>query len=375
VTDALGREQLFSSTVRVTDAVPPQPRVTIGPPSLIVAGKQAELALSGSGALSYDLDGDGQFDDGGSANPNTKLDVTLTGPKTVAVKATSDGLSTIASVALEPVAGTLTPAPYALLESNTTGDPWPVGGHDLWFVADHRGGAATIDGVPSTTGTSFTLPAGDHTLQADALDNGVAASFRETLHVGTAPPAVAISVHDGVATASASDPEGHGVASYAWDLDADGDFDDASGPATGFTDDGRLIGVAVTDADGDIGIKYVDPRTVTVTPPPPVSAPAPAPKPPAKAAPSKLTLTLKTPKLASLLAHGLKVKVGCGCRATMTLKRSGRTLARKTGKGTITLKLSASARRALKKLHKATLTLTVSATGRKTVKRTLTIRR
>lgn len=71
---------------------------------------------------------------------------------------------------------------------------------------------------------------------------------------------------DGSGSTAGSDPSAGAIVSYDWDLDDDGQFDDASGPAVDFTavgQDGVFdIGLQVTDAWGNTS---TDSSTVTVT--------------------------------------------------------------------------------------------------------------
>ena len=71
---------------------------------------------------------------------------------------------------------------------------------------------------------------------------------------------------DGTGSASGSDPSAGAITAYAWDLDDDGQYDDATGPSPSFTTVGQdgvfTIGLEVTDAFGNTA---TDASTVTVT--------------------------------------------------------------------------------------------------------------
>jgi len=106
------------------------------------------------------------------------------------------------------------------------------------------------------------------------------------------PPVAAFSVvpqapvagQDVALTSTSSDPDGT-IAESAWDLDGDGEFDDASGPsaARAFPEGAHIVGLRVVDADGLAATSFA---TVVVAaapgppapPAPPAVVPAPAPK-------------------------------------------------------------------------------------------------
>ena len=87
-----------------------------------------------------------------------------------------------------------------------------------------------------------------------------------------------------------ADPDGKPLVALAWDLDKDGQFDDARG-ATVFTPaKSRTVGLAAVDASGDVGVVYGTlPR------------------------PAKLRVKPKIGKikLAALNSRGLTVTTGC----------------------------------------------------------------
>lgn len=71
---------------------------------------------------------------------------------------------------------------------------------------------------------------------------------------------------DGTGSAAGTDPSAGAIASYAWDLDDDGQYDDATGPTPSFTTVGQdgvfTIGLEVTDEFGNTATATT---TVTVT--------------------------------------------------------------------------------------------------------------
>jgi len=112
---------------------------------------------------------------------------------------------------------------------------------------------------PSTT-TSFAR-SGSYTVRLRVTDNDGAtgtatktiavANHRPSVSAAFAPPAPASGERVEL-TAAASDPDGS-VAALAWDLDSDGQFDDASGPsaATAFARPGtHAVSVRATDDEG-----------------------------------------------------------------------------------------------------------------------------
>jgi len=84
-------------------------------------------------------------------------------------------------------------------------------------------------------------------------------------------------------TSTSSDPDG-GIAAAAWDLDGDGAFDDATGPAASraYPAGTHLVGLRVVDTDGLAATAFT---TLTVAP----AAGAPAP-PPAAPGPKAIPL-------------------------------------------------------------------------------------
>ena len=227
----------------------------------------------------------------------------------------------------------------------------------------------TLDGATRDLVAPTAFGAGEHTvgLRMTAGD-GTFAEERRTFSLDTDPPTVSFTAANSLVTATASH-----AASYAWDLDGDRAFDDATGPTTRALPGQHLVGVAATDAGGDIGISYA---TVTGDPLPPVVQPEPHPTTPGPT-PLKLTASIKAPRLATLLAKGLTIKVTCSraCHTTGTAKLSKKVVARGSATGTtLRLKVTAAGRRALKHLRRFTLRVEVTAESAKTVK-TVTVKR
>jgi PKD domain len=115
---------------------------------------------------------------------------------------------------------------------------------------------------------------------------------------GAAPPSASIitipsSPAPGQAvtfTARAVDPDGT-IASYAWELDDDGGFDDGSAPEATVTYAAAgtyRVSLRVTDNAGEAFAVYTDVQVAEPDPLPPEPPPAPAPAPPPPPAPPAL---------------------------------------------------------------------------------------
>ena len=193
-----------------------------------------------------------------------------------------------------------------------------------------------------------------------------------------------------------NDDAGDPIVSWMWDLDGDGQFDDASGEDIDhvFTTPGKYdVGLKVTDADGD-----TDTATQTVVvkdrpnqPKPPKDDPAPKQDPPAgdppagnppappqgpKAKdPNTVTVSVAgNQRLGQAVSRGLLVVARCSaaCDAKLTVavrgkrtKKASTTKARtklEGGKKTkIRVKLSKAARKAIGRSRTATFVVTLSA--------------
>ncbi|CAA9554680.1 MAG: hypothetical protein AVDCRST_MAG79-2984 [uncultured Thermoleophilia bacterium] len=99
-------------------------------------------------------------------------------------------------------------------------------------------------------------------------------------------PQAPVAGQDVTLSSTSSDPDGT-IAGVAWDLDGDGQFDDASGPAAtrAFPEGTHLVGLRVVDSDGLAATSFA---TVVVgaapgSPAAPAAPPAPAPRPKALA--------------------------------------------------------------------------------------------
>jgi hypothetical protein len=371
------------------------------------------MAESGT-TLTFDLDGDGQFDET-PAHDQYGYHWVFDEPVVFAVKATdAAGRSSVRTQLVAPLTGNLGPqtslyfqrqafpTPEQLLE------PRLLAGHTTTALYEllHEGEPCCTmrwdtdgDGAyDDATGgfPPFMAQAREYTFGAMVEDGaGAYGAVRDTFSIGTLPPRAAFTSDGPNVVAKATDADGDAITSLEWDLDGDRAFDDATGSSARALVGRRLVGLKATDAGGDVGIDYA---WIDGTPvdggfklvPPQFVPPPPPPPPPAK--PLTLRLALSKVKLGTLLSRGLAVKPGCelACRATVAIAVDKRTakrlklrspeLGHASGTGTtIKVKLGANARKAMAKVRSVTFTVAVIATGADgrigTAHRVLTVRR
>ena len=262
------------------------PTVAAGGPYGVDEGSAVMLAAVGADpdgdllTYAWDLDGDGEFDDGSEANVEFSA-AELDGPseRVVAAQvtdpdgalATADATVTVANVA--PVVGAITaPADPVRLglpidagalftdagkpDTHTATWDWGDGGTSAGTMSEGGGSGSTI-------GTHTYEAAGVYTIQLTVTDkdgdSGVAV-YRYV--VINSPPTVTAGGPYGVDEGSAvmlaavgADPDDDPL-TYAWDLDGDGQFDDGSEASVEFSAaelDGpseHVVAVQVTDPDG-----------------------------------------------------------------------------------------------------------------------------
>ena len=214
----------------------------------------------------WDLDDDGQFDDGG-ANTAKKTFATQ-GIHTVGLRVTDNsGASDVAThtvdVANRGPAASFNVSPSSpqtgeqVTLTSTSSDP---DGSITSYAWDLNGDDNFSDAAGSETVTSFATP-GDHTVKLAVTDSSGAsdvatvtiavANRAPTAAFGYSPPSP-LSGELITFTSTSSDPDGS-IASLAWDLDNDGNFDDGAAStvhgsfATGGPHTVKLI---VTDSSG-----------------------------------------------------------------------------------------------------------------------------
>ncbi|MFL5826852.1 MAG: S8 family serine peptidase [Thermoleophilaceae bacterium] len=189
------------------------------------------------------------------------------------------------------------------------------------------------------------------------------------------------------------DPDGE-ITFRDWDLDGNGQFDDATGPVATYqfaTPGPHDVGLRVAD-DNDAVAEIV--QTISVAAPP-----NPPPPPPKDTTPPKLSLGRAVSKIASAIKKGVSMRMGCSEACTITAeldldKRTAkklhvaastvriaraRTKLTKAGTKTVTLKLTRKARKGFAHQRSVKLKLVVTAVdtagNRTVVRRTLTLRR
>jgi len=387
--DGRGGERVAMKTIHVTDHALPPAIIDFYFTSVVRAGRPARFSVwaggtepGGTTQLTFDLDGDGEFDDTplGSFGSYTWTFPDTT-PRTVAVKATDGaGRSSVRSLTVHPGGENVPPTASIIAEGT------PVAGQTVVLHSgsiDPDGPTPTaewdLDGdgdYDDATGQRVEVPIpapGTYTVGLRVTDEeGATATATRTVTVGTRPPVAAFTVSDSspdvgeeiTLTSTSTDPDGGPVTAF-WDLDNDGAFDDATGPVatTSFATAGaRLVGLKVRDAGGDNGIEYkrievggssepaptptpTPTPTVTATPTPTPSAtasptPTPTPTPTATASPNPLpappdppappapepdttapalTVTVPATKLAALLKGGLTLRLSCSEPCSVTV--------------------------------------------------------
>ncbi len=415
--DAGGASRTLTRTVNVVADAGLAPGFgSIVMPTVVRAGRATtfsvwaydpDVSIGGVGprgvTLSFDLNGDGDFDDvpfdvPGAPVPTYTWTFPTGAPVKIAVRARDvTGRTAVATLEVHPTAANVPPAasiaaPAAIVAGQTArffAGATDADGAALTYAWDADGDGDYDDGASLQVLHTFAVP-GTYTVGLRATDgDGASTDVRRTFTVGSRAPVASFGVSEAAPIAgtavtlssTASDPDGGALASQQWDLDDDGAFDDGSGATAtvAFADAGdHLIGLKVRDADGDVGIRYVKLAVAAA----PVLTPAatPTPTPVAKALPIvtpalRLSASVKAPRRS---ARSLSVKVACSaaCRATVVVKLGSHELGRASGKGgAITVRFSAKARRLLQRSHARSLTLRISAPGAATVTKTLTIRR
>ena len=277
------------STVTVGSAAP---SATITPSTTSPSTGQAVTFTSSASdpdgtvvAWAWDLNGDGQLDDG--ATPAVSATFDRPGPRTVALRVTDDdGQTTEATVTVtvvnrDPVADfTFSPDPIpqgqpVTFTSQATDPEGRLATQD-W---DLDGDGAYDDASGSTAVTTFT-DASARTIGLRVTDqDGGAAEKRVDLQPGNRPPEAGFAITppsplsgETVTFNSTSQDADGRIVGFDWDLDGNGQFGDAGGAvaSTSYAIPGsRTVRLRVTDEAGDSATAQ---KTFTVQNRPPVAA-------------------------------------------------------------------------------------------------------
>jgi len=237
----------------------------------------------------WDTDDDGVYDDG--IGPTASRQFTTSGTYTVKLRVVDNlGAQSVVSKGVTianriPTASFIHsprfPSPFETVTFTSKSSDLDGTITKLEWDIDNDG--AFDDGTSATATKKFTK-SGSHTVRLRATDNkGGTAIAAETIFVGNRPPVAWFSYSPGAPTAgevvsffsTSTDPDSP-ITSYAWDLDGDGNYNDASGPSTtrAFGAGSYNVGIMVVDSEGAASFmtQTVNVRTPNVeAPAPPVS--------------------------------------------------------------------------------------------------------
>ena len=291
VTDSGGSSDVATQTVTVAANPAPTATFTFTPARPNVsqtitynaAGSTDDEPIPATG-YAWDYDNDGAFDDATGAAPTGTF--ATAGPKTVRLQVTdADGAATVASVPVTvnapPTADfTFTPTPvlkdrvvnFSATASDDLALPaapytWDLNGDNVFGDGGFTG---------ATASTTFTT-AGAKTVRVRVTDSGASATtITKTVNVNTVPVAdftvnpQTPRLNETVTFASTStDADTGQTLALAWDLDADGQFDDstAASPTRAFPTQGeKVVRLRVTDTLGSTHIRERRFEVQTVAP-------------------------------------------------------------------------------------------------------------
>ncbi len=290
-TDDDGATHVLEQTVNVANRAPTvditalPASVATGQPVLLTA-----VANDPDGTIAsyaWDTDNDGNFDNG--ATPSVQPAYAANGPVTVRLRVTDNsGAASIATKSVTilnraPTANfTQEPAAPLTLEAVTfTSSSTDPDGSISTFAWDLDNDGSFDDGAGSSAQRTF-ADDGTYTIGLRVTDDdGGTSEISKVVSVTNRPPVASfnyspltVNPFDTVDFASSStDPDGL-LAAYAWDLDGDGQFDDATGAQVQRRNAFRTVGthtvrLRVTDDDGATNVATVE---VFVGNRPPVSS-------------------------------------------------------------------------------------------------------
>jgi YD repeat-containing protein len=301
VTDDQGNTGV--ATVNVTVNAPPVPSFVFQPETPVRGEAVTFVSTSQDpdgriASYAWDLDNDGQFNDGNGQVATYTFPTA--GVKTVRLRVVDNlGSARIAT-------GTVTVRNQAPSASFSWSPTFPLPGQSVTFQStstppataslssqqwDLDGDGAFDDGTGATVTTSFPTP-GPKTVSLRVTDSDGGVDIAQATVTVNAPPSASFEFFPAAPVAGdlvqftslATDPDGP-LVRQEWDLDNDGQFDDATGPVAsqGFASAGaRTIGLRVVDAHGATATAFssvdVRPRPVPPAQPrPPVQFISPFP--------------------------------------------------------------------------------------------------
>jgi PKD repeat protein len=278
VTDSGGESTTVTKELRVN--APPTGAVSCSPDP-VRPNEATTCSSDGSGdaegPLSYawDLDNDGQFDDG--SDPSEQVSFPSAGTRTIRLRVTdSDGATATAqaTVTVSNVAPTATftfsPANPSVNQTVTfdgSGSSDPEG-QPLTYAWDLDGDGQFNDGSTPTVSRAFptggnktvqlrvTDPQNNSDVETRIVTVGNRSPIASFTFRGTSPVTLDVpDVGEPINFESTStDPDGNEtIIDWDWDLDDDGQFDDASGPTVQHaysTPGNKTVGLRVTDSSG-----------------------------------------------------------------------------------------------------------------------------
>jgi len=282
VTDNAGGVDTDTASVTVANVAPTA--VAGGPYS---GNEGSNITLSASGSTDpgndianydWDFDLDGQYDD--ASGVTVAFNSTTDGVVTVGLRVTDDDgdwSTDTAQVTVNNVAPTADAGgPYTVeedvqlvLDASASSDP----GNDIGLYEWDLDNDGQFDDATGVTATYTWAIANTYIVKVKVTDDATFDTASATVtvtEVNDPPIADAGGPYTGdegsniTVDASLSADPGGSIASYEWDLDNDGEYDDATGVSTTFssTDDGNYtVGVRVTD---NLGATDVDVASVTV---------------------------------------------------------------------------------------------------------------
>jgi hypothetical protein len=196
------------------------------------------------------------------------------------------------TVTVRPVAAFGRDPPYSSVlmtgqQATFISDSVPWSGETITSLKWDVDGDGFDDGTGEVLTTSFATP-GNQTVRLEVLQSNGERDVATAVFRVNAPPVASFIWAPGTPVAGSEvqlystsvDPEGP-LASQAWDLDDDAQFDDASGSSATYSFNAGEHNVSLRVTDGD-GVARTITRTITVatppvTPPPPAATVTPAP--------------------------------------------------------------------------------------------------